>query len=197
MTPPVTHDADFDPAALDAYLRQTIGELEGAPAVERISGGQSNPTYFITYRNRRLVMRKKPSGVVLPSAHAVEREYRIQSALAGAFPVPKMVLLCEDPGVIGAAFYLMERVDGRVYADCALPGLEPESRRAIYLNLADTLAAMHRIDVAAVGLSDYGRPDGYFARQLKTTLALRSESAVTICTPVEPLPITPTRLPSS
>lgn len=152
---------DFDP---DALLKRIGGErIE----VQRISGGQSNPTYFITVDGRRLVLRKQPSGELLPSAHLVDREYRVMHALRGSgVPVPKMELLEEDKSVLGAAFYIMERIEGRVVHDSALPGFAPEERTAAYLDYARTLAALHSVDYKAVGLGDFGREGGYLARQI-------------------------------
>ena len=135
--------------------------------LERIGGGQSNPTYFVDFANRRMVLRKKPEGEVLPSAHAVDREYRVMRALADSdLPVPATVLYHAEVDVIGTPFYLMERVPGRVFSDNALPGLEPAERRAIYLAMAETLAVLHRVDWHAVGLGDFGKPGQFFARQL-------------------------------
>jgi aminoglycoside phosphotransferase (APT) family kinase protein len=132
-----------------------------------ISGGQSNPTFFVTYDNRRLVLRKKPPGVLLPSAHAIDREFRVISALAQTdVPVPRGVLYCEDADIVGTPFYVMERLDGRVFHDCALPGVPPEERGLMYRSLADTLAALHNVDPASIGLADYGKAGNYFARQI-------------------------------
>lgn len=157
----------FDPSRLDAFVRQALPEVSGEPRLERIGGGQSNPTFFVSYPNRRLVLRTKPAGVTLPSAHAVDREYRVMKALAASdVPVPRMLLFHPDPDVMGTPFYLMERVEGRVFADAALPGIAPTERRAIYLAMAATMARLHRVDIAAAGLSDYGRPGNYFERQL-------------------------------
>ncbi|OYX15463.1 MAG: phosphotransferase family protein [Rhizobiales bacterium 32-66-8] len=162
-----TDPSDINPAALDAYLKQAIAGLEGTVRVERISGGQSNPTFFVTYDNRRLVLRKQPPGDLLPSAHAIDREYRIISALAATdVPVPPALLYCTDRSVVGTPFYVMERVDGRVFHDCTLPGVAPQERDAMYRAMAQTLAALHNVDVAAVGLSDFGKPGNYFARQI-------------------------------
>lgn len=154
--------------------RRLLAFLEGAGlgasplAIERIAGGQSNPTYFVTAGgDRRLVLRKKPAGPVLPSAHAIDREYRVMSALGNTdVPVPKMLRYCDDISVIGTPFYLMERLDGRVFHDSALPGLSAPERGAIYRAMAQTLAKLHAIDWAAIGLSDYGRPGNYFSRQV-------------------------------
>ncbi|MFG1297813.1 phosphotransferase family protein [Xanthobacter variabilis] len=157
----------FDVAALDAYLKATIPGLAGTPRLTPIAGGQSNPTFFVDYDNRALVLRKQPPGELLPSAHAIDREYRIIRALAQTdVPVPPALLYCEDRAVIGTPFYVMEKVDGRVFHDCTLPGVEPEERRAMYRAMAKTLAAFHNVDVAAVGLSDFGKPGNYFSRQI-------------------------------
>lgn len=161
---------EFDPARLDAFLRSALpGRAAGRLALERISGGQSNPTFFASYPDSgtRLVLRKKPPGPLLPSAHAVEREYRILKALAGsAVPVPPVLLLHEADDVVGTPFYLMERLDGRVFHDTALPGIAPAERRALYFSMAETLAALHGFDWQGAGLSDFGKPGNYYARQL-------------------------------
>lgn len=158
---------DFDPTRLDACLKQALPGLAGTPLLERIPGGQSNPTYFVTYPGQRLVLRKKPAGHVLPSAHAVEREYRILHALADSeVPVPTARLLCEDSSVIGTPFYVMDRLDGRVFSDCTLTGVAPAERRAIYLAMAETLAKLHAVDWQARGLADFGKPGDYFERQI-------------------------------
>ena len=153
---------------LDAWLRREMPGLRGAMRVERIGGGQSNPTYFVDYDNRQLVLRKQPGGDgLLPSAHAIDREYRVMQALAGSLlPVPKMVLYHADRALIGTPFYLMERLHGRVFANCELPGMDPAERRAIYLAMAETMACLHKVDWAAIGLADYGRHGGYFTRQI-------------------------------
>jgi len=156
---------DFDTAALEGYLTTEFG---GAPmALERISGGQSNPTYFLTLGTHRMVLRKQPNGPILRGAHAVDREYRVLEALADTgVPVPKTILYYEDSALIGTPFYLMERVEGRVFSDCALPDCHPDERRAIYLAMAETLARLHAVRPDEVDLEDYGRPGNYFARQI-------------------------------
>ncbi|MEC9435268.1 MAG: phosphotransferase family protein [Pseudomonadota bacterium] len=152
---------DFDPARLSAWLGG--GDLR----IRRISGGQSNPTYFVDHDGRGLVLRKKPNGDLLPSAHQIDREHRVMAALADTgVPVPRMVALVEDPEVIGAAFYLMERLDGRVEHDSALPAWSADERAAGYADLARVLARLHGVDWAAAGLGDFGRPENYFARQV-------------------------------
>lgn len=161
------HDAPAFSASLESYLRRHVGGLEGAMRMTPIAGGQSNPTYFVTFDNRRLVMRKQPPGKLLPSAHAVDREYRIISALAGTdVRVPPAILYCSDPEPIGTPFYVMERVEGRIFHDCTLPGISRGDRREMYRAMAATLAALHSVDPAAVGLADYGKPGNYFARQI-------------------------------
>lgn len=154
-------------SALDAFLRERLAGLRGPMRLERIGGGQSNPTWFVSFDNRELVLRKQPAGALLPGAHAVDREARAMQALqATALPVPHVVLFHADPALLGTPFYLMERVPGRVFADAALPGLAPAERRAIYLAMADTMATLHKVDWRAAGLADYGRHGGYFARQI-------------------------------
>lgn len=165
--PSSREDLGFDPGALDAFLKEKVAGVSGAMRLERISGGQSNPTFFVTYGDRRLVLRKQPPGELLPSAHAVDREYRVISALAGTgVPVPPAVLYCDDRAVVGTPFYVMERVAGRVFHDCTLPGVPPEARGAMYASMAETLAALHNVDYVAAGLGDYGKPGNYFARQI-------------------------------
>lgn len=156
---------DFDPSALATYLSRRFGP--GELALERIGGGQSNPTYFVDFAGRRMVLRKQPAGPILQGAHAVDREFRVLSALADTdVPVPRPILFEADAAVLGTPFYLMERVEGRVFHDASLPGLEPAERRAIYLAMAETLAALHAVDPHTIGLGDYGRPGNYFERQL-------------------------------
>ncbi|UMA66211.1 phosphotransferase family protein [Roseivivax marinus] len=159
-------ETDFDPEALQRALDAELGK---APMEElsRISGGQSNPTYFVTHGGRRMVLRKQPNGKILKGAHAIDREYRVMKALGGqGVPVPEMIHYHEDAGAIGTPFYLMERLDGRVFEDCSLPGLEPGERRAIYDAMAQAMARMHAVDPEAAGLGDYGKPGNYFERQV-------------------------------
>ncbi len=158
---------DFDADALDIFLRKALAGLEGPMRLDRVAGGQSNPTFFVTYDSRRLVLRKQPAGDLLPSAHAVDREFRVISALAKTdVPVPSALLFCEDRAVVGTPFYVMERVEGRVFHDCIMPGVAPAERRAMYGAMAKTLAALHNVPFAAAGLGDFGRPGNYFARQI-------------------------------
>lgn len=158
---------EFETAKLDAFLRAAIPGLAGEMQLARISGGQSNPTFFVTYANRRLVLRKKPAGEILPSAHAVDREARVLQALAPtAVPVPPVVVFHAEPDVVGTPFYIMERVEGRVFNSCDLPGAKVAERRGMYLAFAETLARLHDVDWQAAGLEGFGRPGSYFERQV-------------------------------
>ncbi|HQR12047.1 MAG TPA: phosphotransferase [Casimicrobiaceae bacterium] len=159
------HPVDAD--ALARWLRANVDAGTGEIIVEQYQGGQSNPTYRITAGDRRYVLRRKPPGKLLPSAHAIDREYRVMSALSGTdVPVAKMHALCEDDAVIGTAFYVMEYVEGRVLWDPTLPGMTPAQRAAHYDELNRVIAALHRVDYEAVGLADYGRAGNYIERQV-------------------------------
>lgn len=160
--------SDLDEARLGAWLDAHVAGFAGPFTVEKFPGGQSNPTYRIEAASGAYVLRRKPFGPILPSAHAVEREYRLIAALhPTGFPVARPHGLCEDAGVIGAPFYIMEMVVGRTLWDGSLPGMAPAQRTAHYEAIVDTLAALHSIDYAAVGLGDYGKPGNYFARQVE------------------------------
>jgi aminoglycoside phosphotransferase (APT) family kinase protein len=168
-TKPLGGTHAFDSAALQTYLTQHLPGFAGPLTVEQFKGGQSNPTYKLVTPGATYAMRAKPGPVarLLPSAHAIEREFRVMSALAGSeVPVPKMHLLCDDESVIGRAFYVMEFVQGRVLWEQSLPGMTREQRGAIYDEMNRVIAALHRIDPAAVGLADYGKPGNYFERQI-------------------------------
>lgn len=157
-----------DTEALADYLRRHVAPFQGALQVQALTGGQSNPTYLVEAGSQRWVVRRKPPGVLLASAHAVEREYRVMAALAGSgVPVPAVHALCEDPAVIGSAFYVMDYVEGRVLRDPALPGMTPAQRAAHYDELGRVIALLHGVDMATVGLADYGRPQRYLARQVE------------------------------
>ncbi len=158
---------EFDVARLDAWMKANVPDYAGPLEVREFAGGQSNPTYQLVTPSRRYVMRRKPPGKLLPSAHAVDREYRVITALGPTgFPVPRTYGLCQDDGVIGSWFYVMEMVDGRIFRDLTLPGIEPATRRAMYLDQIATLAALHNTDHEAIGLGDFGRPGNYMARTL-------------------------------
>ena len=166
-TMPVIEAHRFDAAALERYLRDHVAGFTGPVAVEQFKGGQSNPTYLVTAGAQRYVLRRKPPGKLLPSAHAVDREYRVMTALAGTeVPVPRTRCLCEDPAVIGAAFYVMDFVPGRVLWDPALPGFAKAERAAVFDEMNRVIAALHRVDPVSVGLGSFGKPGNYFARQI-------------------------------
>ncbi|HKB23837.1 MAG TPA: phosphotransferase family protein [Methylomirabilota bacterium] len=157
----------FDVDALERFLRARGPGFAGPLAVRQFRGGQSNPTYYLTAGGKEYVLRRKPPGKLLPSAHAVDREYRVITALSTTgFPVPRTHVLCEDDAVIGTAFYLMDCVHGRVITDPAVPDLTPRERTAIYDSLGETLARLHTVDWRQLGLTDFGRPGNYFARQI-------------------------------
>ena len=159
----------FDAQALERHLQQNLPGFGGPLTIEQFKGGQSNPTYRLSTPQARYVMRSKPGPVakLLPSAHAIEREFRVMGALAATdVPVARMHLLCEDESVIGRAFYIMEHVEGRVLWEQSLPGLSPSERGAIYDEMNRVLAALHTVDPTSIGLADYGRPGSYFERQI-------------------------------
>jgi aminoglycoside phosphotransferase (APT) family kinase protein len=168
-TKPLSGTHAFDVGALQAYLERHLPGFAGPLAVEQFKGGQSNPTYKLVTPRATYAMRSKPGPVarLLPSAHAIEREFRVMRALAATeVPVARMHLLCDDESVIGRAFYVMEFVEGRVLWDQSLPGMTPPQRGAIYDEMNRVIAALHRLDPAAVALADFGRPGNYFERQI-------------------------------
>ncbi len=157
----------FDEGALDAYMREHVEGYEGPLSVKKFKGGQSNPTYLITTPSKKYVLRRKPPGKLLPSAHAVDREYKVMTALhAQGFPAPKTYTLCEDEAVVGTAFFIMDFVEGRIFWDASLPEVEKEKRKPLFHALIDTLADLHTIDYEKAGLGDYGKPGNYFERQI-------------------------------
>ena len=168
-TRPVSGAHAFDTAALGAWMTQHVEDFAGPLGVEMFKGGQSNPTYKLITPGRTYVMRAKPGPVakLLPSAHAIEREFAVMRGLAGTdVPVARMHALCEDESVIGRAFYIMEYVEGRVLWDQTLPGMTPAERGAIYDEMNRVIAALHKVDYAARGLAGYGKPGNYFERQI-------------------------------
>jgi aminoglycoside phosphotransferase (APT) family kinase protein len=183
-TMPVAEAHRFDVAALAAYLREHVEGVSSDLAVEQFKGGQSNPTFLLEADSgrARYVMRKKPPGKLLPSAHAVEREYRVMKALAGTgVPVPTVRCLCEDPAVVGAAFYVMDFVPGRILWDPSLPGMAASERAAVFDEMNRVIAALHLVPPAAVGLADFGKPGNYFARQIdRWTKQYRASETETI-----------------
>ncbi|WP_448042892.1 phosphotransferase family protein [Bradyrhizobium liaoningense] len=163
--PAADRNVDFDIARLDDYLRSWLGGA-ARTEVERTSGGMSNPTYFVTRGDWRAVLRKQPGSALMPSAHAIDREYRVLTALQGSdVKTPRPYRYCEDREILGTPFYLMEWLDGRVFQEFALNGLTPVERTECYRSMCATLAAIHRLDYQKLGLGDFGRPGNYFARQ--------------------------------
>jgi len=168
-TRPVTDALGFDRVRLEDWLRAKLAGFAGPLAIEQFKGGQSNPTYKLLTPETNYVMRCKPgpAAKLLPSAHAIEREYRVMAALANqGVPVPAMLTLCDDEAVIGRTFYIMAMVEGRVLWDQSLPGLSPGERGAIYDEMNRVMAALHNVDVGAAGLADFGKPGNYFERQI-------------------------------
>ena len=158
----------FDVVRLQAYLAARVDGFSGPLGVEQFKGGQSNPTYLLTTPQRRFVLRRKPPGKLLPSAHAVDREYRVIAALhRQEFPVPEPLLYCDDDSVTGTAFYVMAFVDGRVFWEPRMPGSEPRERAAVYDDMNAVLARLHSFDPAAIGLGDFGKGENYVARQVE------------------------------
>ena len=167
-TTPVRAAHRIDQAALERYLGTHVPQAVPIRGVSQFAAGQSNPTYLIEGPAQRFVLRKKPPGTLLPSAHLVEREYRILAALAETdVPVPKVHHLCEDAGIIGTAFYVMDHVEGSVDQDPAWPALAPGQRGAAYNSMADVLARLHGVDWRGLGLADYGKEGNYIARQIR------------------------------
>jgi aminoglycoside phosphotransferase (APT) family kinase protein len=164
---PVRAAHAFDVRRLEDYFATYVPEIKGPLQVQQFKGGQSNPTYLLIAGDNRYVLRRKPPGQLLQSAHAVDREFRIMKALENSeVPVPRMVCLCEDANVIGTTFYVMECVEGRVIWDADLPGMTPKKRYEHYSELNRAIAALHSIDPASVGLADFGRPGNYVERQI-------------------------------
>ena len=168
-TKPVSEQHAFDASALQAYLETRLEGFCGPLTVEQFKGGQSNPTYKLVTPDRSYVLRSKPgpAAKLLPSAHAVDREHTVMHALHGTgVPVPRMHLLCTDESVIGRAFYVMEFMAGRVFWEQSLPALSTPERAACYDEMNRVIAALHKVDVEAVGLAGFGRPGSYFERQI-------------------------------
>ena len=166
-TMPVPERHRFDVTSLERYLREHVEGFPGKLDVEQFKGGQSNPTFMLKAGERRYVLRRKPPGKLLPSAHAVDREYRVITALhASGFPVAKTYCLCEDDTIIGTAFYVMDYVAGRVLWEPSLPDMRKEQRGAYFDELNRVVALLHSVDYAAIGLGDYGKPGSYIERQI-------------------------------
>lgn len=166
-TRPVREQHRFNVERLEQYMQTHVQGFQGPLEVEQFKGGQSNPTYLLHAGGERYVLRRKPPGKLLPSAHAVDREYRVITALADTdVPVPRTYCLCEDEAVIGSTFYVMEYMEGRILWDQTLPGMSTESRSAHYREMNRVIAALHQVDLKAVGLDDYGKHGHYVARQI-------------------------------
>jgi len=166
-TKEVAESHRFDENRLREYMEDHVEGFSGPLEVRQFKGGQSNPTYQLITPSHKYVLRRKPPGKLLKSAHAVDREYRVITALGTTgFPVPKTYALCEDESVTGTMFYIMDCVDGRILWEPTLPELEPDERGAIYDAMNETLARLHQVDYEAIGLADFGKPGNYFARQI-------------------------------
>jgi aminoglycoside phosphotransferase (APT) family kinase protein len=158
----------FDDTALATYLEHHLSGFTGPMTVRQFQGGQSNPTFLLTTPSRKFVLRKKPPGKLLPSAHQVEREFAVMTALYGTgVPVPEPLVLCENPEIIGTAFYVMSFIENRVFTAPGMPGATPDQRSGVYNAMAETLAKLHAVDWQACGLSTFGRPEGYLTRQVE------------------------------
>ncbi len=183
-TMPVAARHQFDVQALEAWCAANLEDFKGPLTVTQFKGGQSNPTFKLSTPSRAYVMRSKPgpAAKLLPSAHAIDREYRVMGALARAgIPVPRVLALNEDESTIGRAFYVMDMVDGRVLWDPALPGCTTAERGAIFDEMNRVIAALHQVDPAAVGLADYGKPGNFFERQIgRWTKQYRASETETI-----------------
>lgn len=164
----MTHPLDLPAESLANYLEANVAGFRGPLTATKFKGGQSNPTYRIDAASGTYVLRRKPPGQLLPSAHAVDREFRVLQALHGtAVPVAQPLHLCGDATIIGSMFYLMSFVDGRIFWDPSLPDMAPAGRSDIYTGIIDVMAALHTVDPEAVGLGDYGKPGNYFERQIR------------------------------
>jgi len=172
----------FDVTVLEAYLKSNIVGFSGPLEVAQFKGGQSNPSYLLTTPKQKYVLRRKPPGKLLPSAHAVDREYRVISALANTdVPVPKAYCLCEDEDIIGTMFYVMEFVDGLIEWDPALDGYSKANRVAVFDSMNAAMAALHMVDYKTVGLETFGKPTDYLARQInRWTKQYRASETETI-----------------
>jgi aminoglycoside phosphotransferase (APT) family kinase protein len=159
-------EVDFDVNSLSAYLNEQIGPARSTE-VRPTEGGMSNPTYFVKHGDWRAVLRKPPNNILMPSAHAIDREYRVLTALQGsAVPTPKPFDYCSNRDILGTPFYLMEWLEGRVFREFATPGLDKGHRRDMYKDMCRTLAEIHKLDFRTIGLDDFGKPGNYFKRQL-------------------------------
>ena len=160
-------ESDLALDRIERFLSEQVPGFRGPLTAERFAGGQSNPTYRLRSGSGDYVLRRKPPGPLLPSAHAVDREFRVMQALAATpVPVPQVFALCEDDAVIGSAFFVMEHLDGRIFWDQRLPDIPPDERRVMFLSMNQVIADLHSVDYAALGLGDFGRPGNYMGRQI-------------------------------
>ena len=166
-TKEIADNLKFNETALREWIGDNISSAGEITKIVQFKGGQSNPTYKITTANKEFVLRRKPPGILLPSAHAVEREYKVITALKGTgVPVPKTYGLCEDADVIGTSFFVMDFLDGNIYWDLLLSDKSPQQRREIYASKNKVIAELHKVNYESVGLTDYGKPGNYIARQV-------------------------------
>jgi aminoglycoside phosphotransferase (APT) family kinase protein len=197
---PIRQGFELDLGRLDAYLTRHLPGFSGPLQASQFEGGQSNPTYLLSTPRRRYVLRRKPPGTLLPSAHAVDREYRVISALGATdVPVPRALLLCDDDEIVGTAFYLMEWVPGRIIRDPGFPGVAPADRPAHSEAIIDALARLHSVDVRQAGLEDFGRSGDYVARQFARWSGqyLQDEAAGRVAAMDRLVEWLPTRMPQA
>jgi len=166
-TKEIDQKLDFDHNTLNEYIKSIIGNNVNIEEIKQFKGGQSNPTYYLKTNENNYVLRRKPPGKLLPSAHAVDREYKIITALGNTnVPVPKTFKYCEDENIVGTSFFLMQHVEGKIFWDLLLPELNTEERKKIYLSMNETIAKLHEVDFKKIGLADYGKYENYMARQI-------------------------------
>jgi aminoglycoside phosphotransferase (APT) family kinase protein len=171
----------LDLPALTNYMEHVVGITSGPLQIETLVGGQSNPTFKVISGAKQFVLRKKPAGKLMPSAHAIDREHRVMSALAKTnVPVPSMLAYCEDESIVGTPFFLMSYIDGRTFTDQSLPGLRKKDRAAIYAEMNRVLAAIHGLDYQGLGLESFGKPGNYFSRQVGRWSRQVQESTIPI-----------------
>jgi acyl-CoA dehydrogenase len=178
----------LDLPALTNYMERVIGLTSGPIQIETLVGGQSNPTFKISDGTKQFVLRKKPDGKLMPSAHAIDREHRVMSALTQTnVPVPNMLAYCEDESIVGTPFFLMSYIDGRTFTDQSLPDLKKEDRTAIYTEMNRVLATIHDVDYQRLGLDSFGKPGNYFSRQVGRWSRQVQESTIPIPTALKKL----------
>ena len=185
---PVDQRYAFDERKLGAFLHSHVEGFDGDLVIEQFRGGQSNPTFLLRCAERHCVLRRRPLGKLLPSAHAIDREYRVIQALSKVgFPVPRPYAYCDDPSIVGGDFYLMDFVEGRIFWDPTLPSETPDTRRAIYREIVRLIAQLHTVNIHAAGLADYGRQGGYLKRQIERCTAQYRAAETSLCQDMEQL----------